>query len=478
MITAREAILLNLTGGVRLKQRVQHPSVVERKDRGQYYWYFRYREDELLPVGTIKTRRKFHMVGASRGEGALTKKQAEVERDKFLLEVNMAPSRCEAAVATKKPVETRAIIFGKLAELWRKDYVENPKVRLATPTREKYRMRLDNHILRRWKDARLADFEDSKAILDWLQQECTSWHMMVDLRNIMSGIITRAQEWGIIPRSFANPMQWVKIGRKWTVRENRILDDDETAAVFLRLEDPHLLICETCISTGTRISEAVGLQLRHVDLDKGIIKIQQRHCRGDVDEPKTKNSKRTLALGVLTDRYRAWIEKNGISKPNDWIFFQDEDRTKPMWDSGVRKALKQAAEDAGCDFPGFGLHSFRRANITLRQEEGASAIEAQKIAGHATVSMTGDYTVVQLKRQDELTRAIQERLRTAANRVKSEKLRQRDCDSEGPRGRPNTSGPFEITLNVEPTALLRSSAPSDVILKQVYRGESVDGAKS
>lgn len=87
-----------------------------------------------------------------------------------------------------------------------------------------------------------------------------------------------------------------------------------------------------------------------------------------------------------------------------------------MWDSGVRKALKIAARASGCDFPGFGFHSFRRANITWRQEVGASAIEASKIAGHASVSMTGDYTHVQLKRQEELTRAIQQRLRRSLRR--------------------------------------------------------------
>jgi len=194
------------------------------------------------------------------------------------------------------------------------------------------------------------------------------------------------------------------------------LDDDETAAVFSRLEDPQLLICETCLDTGTRISEAVGLQVKHFDPKKGIIRIEQRHCRGDVDEPKTKNSRRTLSLGSLVDRYQRWIASNGITSPNDWIFFQEDDRSKPMWDSGVRKALKIAAVGAGCDFPGFGLHSFRRANITMRQEEGGSAIEASKIAGHATVSQTGDYTVVQLKRQEELTRAIQRRVKAAAER--------------------------------------------------------------
>jgi hypothetical protein len=61
----------------------------------------------------------------------------------------------------------------------------------------------------------------------------------------------------------------------------------------------------------------------------------------------------------------------------------------------VRKALKAAATAAGCDFLGFGLHSLRRAKITRRQEVGVSAIEASKIAGHGTVSQTGDYTIVQ-----------------------------------------------------------------------------------
>jgi integrase len=415
MMKMDRGTLLTLTGGVRLKQRVQHPKIHERKDRGSYYWFFRYRRDDLLPNGSIKTTRKFHTIGPSRGENALTKKQAESKRDTFLVELNAAPTRCEAAVAAAQPIEVSAILFGKLAELWRKDYVDNPKIKLATPTREKYRTRLDNHILPRWKDTRLGEFR-TKEILDWLHAACTSWHMMVDLRNIMSGIFTRGQEWEIIPETFANPMSRVKIGKKWTVRPDRILDDDETAAVFAELEDPQLLICETCLDTGTRISEAVGLQLKHFDPKKGAIRIEQRHCRGDIDEPKTKNSKRTLALGALVGRYVAWIEAKDITHPNDWIFFQEEDRTKPMWDSGVRKALKLAAQEAGCDFPGFGLHSFRRANITMRQEEGGSAIEASKIAGHATVNMTGDYTVVQLKRQEELTRAIQQRMAGARDK--------------------------------------------------------------
>jgi integrase len=404
-----------LTGGVALKKRVQHPKVHERKDRGSYYWFFRYWHDEIAPDGSIKTSRKFHTIGPSRGENAIGKRQAEEERDNFFAGLNAARTRSEAAVAARQPIEVSAILFGKLAEMWRADYVDNLKIKLARPTREKYRSRLENHILPRWNDTRIGQMR-AKEIVDWLQRECSSWHMMIDLRNIMSGIFSRAQEWEILDETFANPMRRVKLGRKWMVRPERILSEEETVDVLVHLADPQLLICETCISTGTRISEVLGLQLKYVDLVKGTISIRQRHCRGDVDEPKTRKSKRTLTLGCLSDRYRGWIAKKGIAKPTDWLFPQPENATKPMWDSGVRKALKAAAKLAGCDFAGFGLHSFRRANITWRQEVGGSAIEASNIAGHATVNMTNDYTHVQLKRQDELTRAIQQRLAKAAKK--------------------------------------------------------------
>jgi integrase len=80
-------------------------------------------------------------------------------------------------------------------------------------------------------------------------------------------------------------------------------------------------------------------------------------------------------------------------------------------------ALKRAAAAEGCDFPGLGPHSLRRANITWRQEVGGSAIEASKIAGHASTKITEEYTVVQLKRQDELTRRIQAKLARAAHQT-------------------------------------------------------------
>jgi site-specific recombinase XerD len=104
------------------------------------------------------------------------------------------------------------------------------------------------------------------------------------------------------------------------------------------------------------------------------------------------------------------------SSGESWVFPQQQDGTRPMWDSGVRKALKLAAEEEECDFAGLGLHTLRRANITWRQEVGGSSIEASQIAGHANSKMTGEYTVVQLRRQEELTQRLQEKLAQAGKR--------------------------------------------------------------
>jgi integrase len=80
----------------------------------------------------------------------------------------------------------------------------------------------------------------------------------------------------------------------------------------------------------------------------------------------------------------------------------------------VRQTLKPAAKAEGLDFPGFGPHSLRRANVTWRPEVGGSSIEASKIADHANRKITEEYTIVQLKRQDELTCRIQGRRAKAA----------------------------------------------------------------
>ncbi len=238
-----EGTLQALAGGLKVKVHVQHPKILEAKFREGWMWFFRYYADDVQANGSVKTTRKKQAVGPSRGDNRITKKQAEVERDKFLAKLN--------APTVEQVAATGVVLFNEVAKMYGEGYLGR-EMQIAKPTRLKEQFYLDKYI---------------------------------------------------VPKRGA-------------------------------------------------------LRLNQIRPQPG----------------------------------------------------------KPLWDSGIRHALHQAAEEEGCDFRGLGPHSFRRANITWRQQVGGSAIEASKIAGHSDLAMTGEYTFVTPERQNELTRRIQQKLADAGTK--------------------------------------------------------------
>jgi integrase len=363
-------------------------------------WFFRYYADDIESDGSLRTTRKKHAVGRSRDGGRITKKQAEVERDKFLAKIN-APT-IEAAV--EQIAATGVALFSEVARMYQEGYLGR-ELQIAKPTREKEQFYLETYLVPKWGTLRLNQIRP-QAVEDWLHTTFDSWWTMHGVRAIMSRIFYYAEGHGLWEEGRRSPASKAKLGKRRYSYERRILSFEETARVLQRLDEPNKLIVETCIATGARISEVLGLKWKHVDFKAGTIKIEQRVWRQDVGRPKSEDSRRTLGLGDLIDRYSAL----SISKADEFVFQQKRAPGKPLWDSGVRDALHKVADAEGCDFPGLGLHSFRRANITWRQEVGGSAIEASKIAGHSDLEMTSQYTFVAPERQNELTRRIQQKL--------------------------------------------------------------------
>jgi integrase len=395
-----------LAGGLHVKARVQHPQVKPRKDRQGWPWVFRYWSDEIQSDGITKVLRKYQAVGPSKGEGALTKKQAEIERDKFLAKLN-APTVEEAV---QQIATTGVALFVEVALMYKDGYLGRGN-QIARPTRDKENFYLDEYIIPKWGSLRLSKIQP-KAVEDWLHTTFDSWWTMHGVRAIMSRVFYYAEGHGLWEEGKCSPASKAKLGKRRYKNERRILSFDETARVLAHLDEPYLLIIETCIATGARISEVLGLTWKSVNLDAGTIKIEQRVWHQDIGRPKSEDSKRLLGIGDLVPRYRVNAAADHVA-PESFVFQQKRAPGKPLWDSGVRDALHQAAQAEACDFPGLGPHSFRRANITWRQQVGGSAIEASKIAGHSDLEMTGDYTFVTPERQNELTRRIQQKLAQA-----------------------------------------------------------------
>jgi hypothetical protein len=58
----------------------------------------------------------------------------------------------------------------------------------------------------------------------------------------------------------------VTLPKKWLVFEKRMHRPEQTAQVLALLKkEPNLLICETCLDTGTRISEVTELRSHRTD---------------------------------------------------------------------------------------------------------------------------------------------------------------------------------------------------------------------
>ena len=405
-----EGKLQALAGGLRVKARVQHPQVKPRKDRPGSPWVYRCWIDVVQPDGSVKTIRKYQEIGPSKGEGAITKKRAEVERDRFLAGLN-APTVEEAV---ERAAVTGVALFGEVAKMYEAGYLGREN-QISKPTRAKETFYLSEYLIPQWGTFRLNQIQP-KAVEDWLHTTFDAWWTMHGVRAIMGRVYRHAEGHGLWEEGRRSPVAKAKIGRKRHKYERRILTFEETSRVLARLDEPYRLIIEVCIATGARISEVLGLTWKHVDLEAATVKIAQRVWHQDVGRPKSENSRRILGIGDLVDRFRQRAAEEGAA-PDAFVFQQKRAPGRPLWDSGVRDALHQAAEAEGCDFAGLGPHSFRRANITWRQQVGGSAIEASKIAGHSDLEMTGEYTFVEPERQNELTRRIQEKLSDAAKKL-------------------------------------------------------------
>jgi len=429
-----EGTLQALTGGLKVKVRVQHPKILEAKFREGWKWFFRYYTDEVQADGSVKTVRKKHAVGFSRGDDKIAKKEAEVERDRFLAKQN-APT---AEAAVEQAAATGVALISEIARMYEEGYLSREK-QLAKATREKQRHLLNRYIVPKWGALRLNQLR-AQAVEDWLHSTFDSWWTMYSVRATLSQLYYYAEGHGLWEEGKRSPASKAKLGRKRYSTERRILSFEETARVLSRMNPEERLVIELCIATGVRISEALGLQWKHVNLDAATIRIEQRVWHQEIGPPKTEASRRVVGLGDLATPLREEALRRG-AKPDDWVFPQKHAAERPMWDSTVREALHEAARAEGCDFRGLGAHTFRRANITWRQEVGGSAIEASRIAGHQSLEMTSHYTFVAAERQNELTRRIQQKLAAAAKRVEDKSAEPQTPPPDAP---PTPEAPLNV----------------------------------
>ena len=369
------------------RREFQMPSVLRYEGR-RPYWYIRYRRKVLVERDQIEREEKWHKLGYC---NEISKREAQRLRDGIMRDVNREVYTLQSQVRFRDFVTV---------------YKEQHVVTLAPGPRQKYLSLLNNHIIPAFGKLRLCDIgtQEIQALINAKAVEGLSWWTRKDIKGIISGIFTKAEDWGYWERR--NPARRVSLGRKRQKRPKRILNDDQLRELLAAVPLFVRLMVELAVSTSMRISEILGLKWRCVDLERGLVHVEERYYRGDTDEPKSERSRRSLPLGYLTEALRR--HKPSRAPLDDYVFHKGGE---PLDDRAIlRDHIRPATKRLGFYFEGFGWHSFRRQHLTLIQEEGATAFEAQAQAGHSRPVMTSEYTIVGLERREQAVRRVQERL--------------------------------------------------------------------
>lgn len=374
------------------KERFQNPPLKQWENGA---WYFRAYVD-VVKGGAISRDRKVFTLGS------MPKREALSKMREILTTINRA-----------QYMVTSQINVGKFVEEYEALHVN----RQGIGTQGKYKGHLKNHILPAFKEMMLCDLQ-AKLVQKWLDEKGQdtekakglSWNTRTDLRNILSSMFTKAIEWQYWKE--ANPIQHVHVGRKRLVREKRKITDDQTRRLLAELPYDVRVLCCVCLFCTLRISEALGLQEKHLDFTRNVLMIQQRYYRGDLDQPKNQAAERELAMGHLSRD----LAKFCLGDPERFVF---QIETFPKY--GTERALcrddrsihqhflRPAAEKVGVYWKGFGFHALRREAITaLNSSLGIT--QAMKAAGHSSADMSLLYTLADIEKQDEAMKARHEAL--------------------------------------------------------------------
>jgi integrase len=297
---------------------------------------------------------------------------------------NMKPQPDQSAI------RTGCLTFSDLAI----SYMQNGMKKLAANTQYTVTHYLDDYLIPRWGKCAALDIQPLE-IESWLGSLKRSNPTKDKIRRIMSIVYTRAQKYGIVPRSdSSNPVKWVEQSAKSSYKPI-VLEPATAAKIFDHLSGFELALAILVAATGIRISEAMGLKWEDIDYQNEQINL----CRvwvSDkiVEKMKTEDSEAPVPLTALLAKYmRDWQRETIYGQPNDWVFASERKKGKSPRSSSVLTwdHLRPAAVAAGVKLrkgQRFGFHNFRHGLASWLVNQGTDVKTVQGLLRHSNVKTT------------------------------------------------------------------------------------------
>jgi integrase len=288
----------------------------------------------------------------------------------------------------------------------------DPKLRRSHRTVKDARYKIDRYILPTLGRVRTAELTtaDVVRLLDWLARYESRRRKGTDIRerlspstrtgvlSTLSGLLRYGVKRGLIERNVVRDVDRDDRPGTKRVTKPRYLDENELARLLARLGDTFRPIAATYAYAGLRASEALGLRWRDIDLDAGVLRVEnQLGVDGTLQPLKTAASEASLApirllpalrRELVEHRQRQLSRSIALVHPDALVFVTASGR--PQSGRNVLRAVHAAAGAVGLnvDRDLVGLHDLRHTLIGLAFEHGLTLPEASVLARHANPRVT------------------------------------------------------------------------------------------
>jgi integrase len=258
-----------------------------------------------------------------------------------------------------------------------------------------YRGSIEQLALPRWGTWRLTDVEpvDVRELFCTLRDDGVSASGLKGLRAALSPMFATAVEDGLLR---SNPVEGVRIpgdadSGEAEGEKAKVLTRAELALVLAALPAEWRLFFEFLTHTGLRISEAIGLPWRHVDLGtRPRAPVREQFCEGERQRLKSRHARRDLPLSAgMAERLRA--RRRDCYRGDAAPVFASATGTELSRSNLAGRVLKPAAAAVGLTVevagdepvPWVSFHTFRHTCASLLFAEGKNVKQVQEWLGHA-----------------------------------------------------------------------------------------------
>lgn len=349
------------------RRRYQHGSLTIRGKRRKV-WVARWREDVLLPDGSLGRIRRSEVIGPVRD--IPKKNQAKDLLEERLRQINRG---------MHKP-STVSTLRAFALEKWEPAILPT----LRQSTQRDYRSMLRHHILPAFGDSRLCDIERADIQLFLMEKgKRLATKSVHHLRVLLSRILGVAVEWGYLSENAAAGTKLPKNGQPI---ERPFLVVQQVQQLLAALGGVARVLVQLAVLTGLRRGELFGLRWKHLDFQRRMIRVKEALYEGRRGPPKTRSSIRDIPMSdpvfdMLTEHQEAARHPEPES-----LVFSDE--------CGLPLKPQRILEDViypVCDslkLPRAGWHTFRHTHATLLGDLGESIKTTQALLGHRDLNTT------------------------------------------------------------------------------------------